>query len=69
MEYAGVSWQDKVLLLREQFQKDKVDAMVITEHDELAWLFNLRGEGIYIQPIDTNTWAILNPRKTGSVST
>ena len=31
--------------LRDTLQDSQLDAMVVTEHDEIAWLFNLRGQG------------------------
>ena len=43
--YAGKKWPEKVQNLRETLQKKNLDAMVITELDEIAWIFNLRGQG------------------------
>ena len=43
--YAGKEWPEKVQSLREKLQEKKLDAMVITELDEIAWIFNLRGQG------------------------
>jgi Xaa-Pro aminopeptidase len=34
--------------LREKLREQKVDGMVISELDEIAWLFNIRGEGANI---------------------
>jgi hypothetical protein len=31
--------------VREKLREQKVDGMVISELDEIAWLFNIRGEG------------------------
>ena len=45
IQYAGLEWPQKVQNLRETLKKSNLDAMAITEHDEIAWLFNLRGQG------------------------
>ncbi len=50
LEYAGQSCEDKLAQLREELSGDDGDessylAMVVSELDEIAWLFNLRGEG------------------------
>lgn len=45
IEYAGKVWPEKVQDLRKTLDKEKVGAMVVSEHDEIAWLFNLRGVG------------------------
>ena len=45
LEFAGKSWEVKVTDLRENMAGKEQSAMVVTEHDEIAWLFNLRGEG------------------------
>lgn len=43
--YAGQSHADKLVELRAKLMDNRFDAMVVSEQDELAWLFNLRGEG------------------------
>ena len=43
MKYAGVEWTEKVSSLRDQLRD--YSGMIVSELDELAWLFNLRGEG------------------------
>ena len=46
LEYAGVDWEEKVRdRLRPKLGEGKYDGMVVTELDEVAWLYNLRGEG------------------------
>lgn len=49
--YAGQSWEDKVIKLREKLKSKKCDAFVVTPLDELAWLFNLRGSDIQFNPV------------------
>ena len=56
MEYAGKAFPEKLGDLREALAEDYL-AMVLTEQDEIAWLFNLRGEGdsvlesLYVSPL------------------
>ncbi len=48
LEYAGQTCQSKLADLRAQLTNDFDEeylAMVVSELDEVAWLFNLRGEG------------------------
>lgn len=49
-KYAGKSIKDKIARLREQIQKKKASATVVTQLDEVAWLFNLRGSDIPFNP-------------------
>ncbi|XP_041463111.1 xaa-Pro aminopeptidase 1-like [Lytechinus variegatus] len=64
--YAGYDWQDKVYRrrqtslgnpilyfknLRELMDEKDVDLLIITRLDEIAWLFNLRGEDIPYNPL------------------
>ena len=43
-EYAGKTWQDKVADLRSYLDTQNLKGMVVSEGDEVAWLFNMRGE-------------------------
>ena len=45
LQFAGKSVLEKIVDLREKFLKLEASAMVVSEQDEIAWLFNLRGEG------------------------
>ena len=45
MEFAGEEWEDKVSRVRENLLENKLFGMIVTELDEIAWLFNIRGEG------------------------
>ena len=46
LEFAGLAWETKLSDLREKLLVDEeVDWMLVNEKDEIAWLFNLRGEG------------------------
>lgn len=46
----GQSSADKVAKVREEMQKKKAKAVVVTMLDEVAWLFNLRGSDIDYNP-------------------
>ena len=47
IEFAGVDWEEKVVeRLRPRLAEDGYDGMMVTELDEIAWLYNLRGEGV-----------------------
>ncbi len=48
LEYAGQEYSEKLDWLRQTLSDDEKHdylAMVITEQDEIAWMFNMRGEG------------------------
>ena len=44
LEYAGKTWQDKLADLRSYLAAQNLKGMVVSEGDEVAWLFNMRGE-------------------------
>jgi len=50
-EYAGKSWQAKVTDLRHDLTALGAGGMVVTALDEIAWLFNIRGEAIPYSPV------------------
>ena len=41
---------DKIVQVREELEKKKAKAIVVTMLDEVAWLFNLRGSDIDFNP-------------------
>ena len=46
LQFAGEDWEDKVReKLRPHLAEAGYDGMMVTELDEVAWLYNLRGEG------------------------
>jgi Xaa-Pro aminopeptidase len=49
-KYTGKSSKDKIARLRQQVEKNKATATVVTQLDEVAWLFNLRGSDIPFNP-------------------
>ncbi|KIV85021.1 hypothetical protein PV11_00759 [Exophiala sideris] len=50
-KYAGKSYKDKLDELRKDIKKKKAAGMVISMLDEIAWLFNLRGNDIPYNPV------------------
>uniref|UniRef100_A0A4W3K3M7 Xaa-Pro aminopeptidase 1 n=1 Tax=Callorhinchus milii TaxID=7868 RepID=A0A4W3K3M7_CALMI len=51
LSYTGLSWQDKIIQLREKLAEKKATWLVVTALDEIAWLLNLRGSEIKYNPL------------------
>uniref|UniRef100_A0A6B2L0I2 Peptidase M24 domain-containing protein n=1 Tax=Arcella intermedia TaxID=1963864 RepID=A0A6B2L0I2_9EUKA len=51
VKYAGRSLEDKLQWIRKEIADKKVDSIVLTALDEIAWLFNLRGFDIPYNPV------------------
>ncbi|KAG5286996.1 xaa-pro aminopeptidase [Histoplasma ohiense] len=51
IEFAGKSFEEKISDLRKELQKKKCAGFVISMLDEIAWLFNLRGNDIPYNPV------------------
>ncbi|XP_077487672.1 xaa-Pro aminopeptidase 1-like isoform X2 [Amblyomma americanum] len=51
VEFAGESWQDKVRKVREFLKKSGIDAILVTDLGEIAWLYNLRGNDVPYTPV------------------
>jgi Xaa-Pro aminopeptidase len=49
-KYAGQSFKEKIAKVREDIEKNKGKALVVSMLDEVAWLFNLRGSDIDFNP-------------------
>jgi len=49
--YAGQSWREKISDLKIELEQNDASAMVVTALDEIAWLFNIRGEDIPYSPV------------------
>lgn len=47
----GQSWQQKLSQVREKMKAAKADVLPITKLDQIAWLFNLRGQDIPYNPV------------------
>lgn len=50
-KYAGKSVREKLAELREEISKKKAAGMYVTMLDEIAWLFNLRGNDVEYNPV------------------
>ncbi|KIM42178.1 hypothetical protein M413DRAFT_26983 [Hebeloma cylindrosporum] len=61
-KYSGQSHLDKVAKIREELEKKKQKAIVVTMLDEVAWLFNLRGSDIDFNPVFFS-YAVITPDK------
>lgn len=51
VKYAGKGHTDKLGNVRQELEKQKARALVVTMLDEVAWLFNLRGSDIDFNPV------------------
>ena len=51
LEYAGKSVDQKLADLRQELQKQSVDAHVLTTLDDIAWLYNIRGADVAFNPV------------------
>ena len=45
LEFSGKPWTEKIEDLRQFLSDSERFGMVVSELDEIAWLFNIRGEG------------------------
>ncbi|KAM3434576.1 hypothetical protein NHJ13734_005919 [Beauveria thailandica] len=50
-KYAGKTVKDKLAELREEITKKKAIGLYVTALDEVAWLFNLRGNDVEYNPV------------------
>ena len=50
-KYAGRAHMEKLGHVRQELEKQKARALVVTMLDEVAWLFNLRGSDIDFNPV------------------
>lgn len=57
----GKSVADKLKAVQERMQKLKVDLLPVTKLDQIAWLFNLRGQDIPYNPVFT-AYALITPK-------
>ncbi|GAB7362166.1 hypothetical protein MBLNU230_g2192t1 [Neophaeotheca triangularis] len=60
LDFAGKKWQIKVDELRKELEKKKAAAFVVSMLDEIAWLFNLRGNDIPYNPVFFS-YAVITP--------
>lgn len=60
LEYAGKKFQEKIEELRKELDKKKAAGFVVSMLDEIAWLFNLRGNDIPYNPVFFS-YAVITP--------
>ncbi|MGC9150629.1 MAG: aminopeptidase P family protein [Microbacter sp.] len=71
VEYAGKTTREKLIMVREVMKQKKVTRYIVTALDEIAWLFNIRGNDVAYVPvalayaaIDTDSATLfINPQK------
>jgi len=51
LKYAGVSRSDKLTQIQEQIQEREVNCMLVSKLDEIAWVLNLRGSDVRLNPV------------------
>ena len=51
IRFAGETASNKLASLREQMKKNQADTFVISALDEIAWLFNIRGNDVDFNPV------------------
>ncbi|CAI7571878.1 unnamed protein product [Penicillium manginii] len=60
IKYAGRPFQDKIAELRKELETKKKAGFIISVLDEIAWLFNLRGNDIPYNPVFFS-YAVITP--------
>ena len=53
VQFAGTNRSDKILQIRNRLKQNHAEATLITQLDDLAWVFNLRGNEIKYNPLFT----------------
>ena len=63
LKYCGKNFNEKIEDLRKELEKKKSAGFVVSMLDEVAWLFNLRGNDIPYNPVFFS-YAVVTPRET-----
>ncbi|CAM0873757.1 unnamed protein product [Alopecurus aequalis] len=58
VEFAGRSVAEKINELREKLQHENATAIIVTALDEVAWLYNVRGDDVHYSPV-VHSYAIV----------
>ena len=74
VKYAGKSVIEKLTLLRAEMQKAGAQVVVLSALDDIAWLFNIRGNDVDYNPVviafavvdSENATIFINPEKVNS---
>lgn len=64
--YAGASAEEKIDSLRDVLKENSCDAIIITALDEIAWLFNIRGNDVEYNPV-LLSYAIVSENKDDNI--
>ena len=59
-KYAGKSASEKIIEVRNEMQKNKTNVYILNSLDEIAWLFNIRGNDVNYNPLTISYAAIDN---------
>ncbi|KAK9463993.1 peptidase M24, structural domain-containing protein [Lipomyces oligophaga] len=51
LEFAGKPFEEKLVDIRKEIEKQKGSGLIVSMLDEIAWLFNLRGDDIPFNPV------------------
>ena len=51
ISYAGLSREEKLAKVRQEMERERADAFLVTALDETAWLLNLRGSDVKHTPV------------------
>ncbi|MCB9071719.1 MAG: aminopeptidase P family protein [Prevotellaceae bacterium] len=57
-QYSGRTTLDKLTAVRAQMSKNKVDVLLLSALDDIAWLFNIRGNDVECNPV-TISYAVV----------
>lgn len=61
-KYCGKSREDKFSEIRKLMEDKKADIYVLTSLDDIAWLFNIRGNDVHCNPV-VLSYAVIEPDK------
>ena len=50
-ENCGASYAEKLVVVREEMKKRDAESLLLTSLDDIAWLFNMRGDDIAFNPV------------------
>ena len=51
VRYAGLATNEKIDAVRQKMRQNDIDAWIVTALDDIAWLFNIRGNDIAYNPV------------------
>ncbi len=49
--FAGKTFEEKIILVRDEIRKHSADMLILTQLEDQAWLFNLRGNDVLHTPV------------------